>query len=351
MKKYILNPSVKCFIVKNEGLCISSTDIQPVIIEDNVDEIIEIINLWKTEYSYEEVFKKINIKFYVSKNFFEEIFVFLINNNIIKEHLSIDNQISKFQFEKYSRQITSLYTINNVSYIDAVDMQNKIFNSKVCVIGAGGTGSHLLITLASIGVGNLVIVDFDNIELSNTSRQILYDEEDIGKNKLDVAKDKLYKYNSEIKISTYNIKVETIEDFNFLSKEEGVDLLVLCADTPRGIIQKLTNTASKIYNIPWFYFGPYHHSQIVIGPYIHPNKVDIYDNLLFDDTDILVNSKINEINNNFKSAICEPYNAFSAQFASIEIFKILTGYIKPSIIDRRYYIDTDRWNLEFISYE
>lgn len=69
--------------------------------------------------------------------------------------------------------------------------------------------------MVSFGVEKLILVDFDKIELSNTSRQILYDETDVGKYKVDVAKEKLLKYNSNLQIDIYNVYIQSAEDLLF----------------------------------------------------------------------------------------------------------------------------------------
>ena len=78
--------------------------------------------------------------------------------------------------------------------------QRKLSKSKVLVIGAGGLGAAILPYLAAAGVGQIGIVDDDVIEISNLHRQILFNEEDVNKFKVDIAEKKLEKINSKIKI-------------------------------------------------------------------------------------------------------------------------------------------------------
>ena len=53
----------------------------------------------------------------------------------------------------------------------------------------------------------------------------------------------------------------------------------------------------------------------------------------------------------FIASICDPYNGFASQFAAIEAFKHLSGYTVPSIVIRRYYINTDTWEMESVDYD
>jgi len=76
--------------------------------------------------------------------------------------------------------------------------QEKLKQAKVLVIGAGGLGCPVLQYLTAAGIGNIGIVDFDKVDASNLQRQVLYNTEDIGKFKAEVAKEKLGKQNPYI---------------------------------------------------------------------------------------------------------------------------------------------------------
>ena len=85
--------------------------------------------------------------------------------------------------------------------------QKKINNAKVLIIGMGGLGCPLLTYLASSGVCNIGIVDYDKVELGNLNRQILFNTSDVGKFKVNQAKSKICKIYKKIKIKTFNIKI------------------------------------------------------------------------------------------------------------------------------------------------
>ncbi len=85
--------------------------------------------------------------------------------------------------------------------------QKKIKNAKVLIVGMGGLGCPLLSYLASSGVCNIGIVDYDKVELSNLNRQILFNASDVGKFKVDQAKSKINKIYKKIKIKTFKIKI------------------------------------------------------------------------------------------------------------------------------------------------
>ena len=85
--------------------------------------------------------------------------------------------------------------------------QQKLFLSKVLVIGAGGLGCPILQYLAAAGVGTLGIVDHDVVELSNLHRQILYTVADTGKSKASCAAEKLSLFNPDITIIPYPVQL------------------------------------------------------------------------------------------------------------------------------------------------
>jgi len=84
-----------------------------------------------------------------------------------------------------------------------VEGQRKLKAASVLLIGAGGLGSPLALYLAAAGVGRIGIVDFDVVDESNLQRQILHGTKDIGRPKLQSAKDRLHDLNPYIHIDTY----------------------------------------------------------------------------------------------------------------------------------------------------
>ena len=78
--------------------------------------------------------------------------------------------------------------------------QRKLMAAKVLIVGAGGLGSPAAVYLTLAGVGTLGIVDFDVVELSNLQRQILHHADDVGRPKVESARDTLGRYNPEVQV-------------------------------------------------------------------------------------------------------------------------------------------------------
>ena len=74
----------------------------------------------------------------------------------------------------------------------------KVMNSSICIIGCGGLGTTTAQYLAMTGIGQMLLIDFDKVEISNLNRQLSYLEKDIGKNKAEVLKKKYSKNQSRV---------------------------------------------------------------------------------------------------------------------------------------------------------
>ena len=106
--------------------------------------------------------------------------------------------------------------------------REKLKKGHVLIVGAGGLGSPVSLFLAGAGVGEITLVDHDTVSLSNLHRQILFQEADINKPKVDAAKHRLKALNSEIKINAINAKM-SIE--NVFELTQSVDAVVDAADS------------------------------------------------------------------------------------------------------------------------
>ena len=118
--------------------------------------------------------------------------------------------LNKSSLIRYSRQIV----LKNVGAFG----QKKIINSKVLIIGAGGLGCPVADLLARSGVGEIGIMDYDKVSLSNIHRQTLYTAKDVNKFKVDVVKKRLNLINKYIKINTYNRKASEKNLINIINK-------------------------------------------------------------------------------------------------------------------------------------
>jgi adenylyltransferase/sulfurtransferase len=130
--------------------------------------------------------------------------------------------------------------------------QQKLLAAKVVVIGCGATGTVIANHLARAGVGSLIVVDRDFIELHNLQRQLLFDEHDLAANlpKAIAAETKLRAINSDIEIRgvVADVTAETIEDLI-------VGATLVMDGTDNFETRYIINDACVKHNIPWIYTG------------------------------------------------------------------------------------------------
>ena len=131
-----------------------------------------------------------------------------------------DEQFSGKDMQRYSRQIM-------LEEIGFTGME-KLRKVTVCVVGVGGIGNPVTTMLSAMGVGKLRIIDRDVIEISNLHRQHLYNEDDIGKVKVEVAAERLQKLNLTAKIEAIPISVTR---YNAESLVKGADIVIDALDS------------------------------------------------------------------------------------------------------------------------
>jgi len=123
--------------------------------------------------------------------------------------------------------------------------QQKLLESKVLLLGAGGLGSPAALYLAAAGVGTLGIVDMDVVDASNLQRQILHNMDRIGERKVDSAKKTLTNLNPDVDVVTYDVRFGAD---NVLDIIDGYD--VVLDGTDNFPTRYLLNDASVLKRIP-----------------------------------------------------------------------------------------------------
>ncbi len=115
-------------------------------------------------------------------------------------------------------------------------MKDQFALKKVLIVGLGGLGSPVAMYLATAGIGHLVLIDFDQVNLSNLQRQIIHST--VGQYKVNSAQNKLQKLNPNIQITIYN---QHIDELFLQTLIAEVDVVVDCSDnfTTRFIINSV----------------------------------------------------------------------------------------------------------------
>jgi adenylyltransferase/sulfurtransferase len=155
---------------------------------------------------------------------------------IVTEEVTLDNE----EILRYSRHLI----LPDV----AMEGQLQLKAAKVLCVGAGGLGSPLALYLAAAGVGTIGLVDFDAVDFTNLQRQVLYTTEDVGRPKLEVAKERLQAMNPHIQIRTYETR---------LTRDNALDILadydIVVDGTDNFATRYLVNDACVLLGKPNVY--------------------------------------------------------------------------------------------------
>ena len=138
-----------------------------------------------------------------------------MKRSIIEDERSNAMQLSPAELQRYSRHLMMPEV--------TPDGQRRLKAARVLCIGAGGLGSPAAVYLAAAGMGTIGIVDFDDVDLSNLQRQILHGTKDIGRDKLESARDRLHDINPEIDVQLHKCRFSSENAPQLVS---GYDVIV-----------------------------------------------------------------------------------------------------------------------------
>jgi sulfur-carrier protein adenylyltransferase/sulfurtransferase len=148
-----------------------------------------------------------------------------------------ETDLSPEEIKRYSRHL--------IMPEMGMDGQRKLKQSSVLCIGAGGLGSPAAMYLAAAGIGRLGIVDFDVVDFSNLQRQLLHTTNDVGRTKLESAKNKVVALNPHVQVDTYE---EALSSENAMRLFKGYD--VILDGTDNFPTRYLVNDACVLSGIP-----------------------------------------------------------------------------------------------------
>lgn len=146
------------------------------------------------------------------------------------------------RLERYSRHII----LKEIG----IKGQERLYKSKVLIIGAGGLGAPVGLYLAAAGVGTLGVVDADKVDLSNLQRQVIHHTTDVGTLKVESAASKMRAINPDIAVQTHHVFVSA-ENIGHLI--EGYDFVI--DGTDNFAAKFLINDACVLAGIPYSHGG------------------------------------------------------------------------------------------------
>lgn len=224
----------------------------------------------------------------------------------------------------------------------------RLKSSTVMIVGLGAVGSFLATYLAKCNVGHLILVDNDQVDLSNLHRQY-YFESDLGRNKSDILKSDLRAINSEISITVIS-KFLTDKFFENSLIPNNLNLIVNCSDEPNvDTTSLIISMYAMQHKIPHIVGGGYNLHLTLIGQTIIPFETACFQCFK------TALTKINErdLSNvkalhreNRKLGSFSPLSGISASLAALDAFKVLIHrYDALQQVNKR--IELNAQNLKF----
>jgi bacteriocin biosynthesis cyclodehydratase domain-containing protein len=166
----------------------------------------------------------------------------------IVEDAADDELVPAAELARFDRQLRYFSDIGPRDLMPS-ECQRRLREAKVAVLGVGGLGGSAAIWLASVGIGEMWLIDGDRVEASNLNRQILFTEAEIGLLKVEAAAARLRSFNSGMRITSTARRLESeAEIADFIA---GSDVVIDAADWPAHDIERWCNSACFEAGIPY----------------------------------------------------------------------------------------------------
>lgn len=193
----------------------------------------------------------------------------LLGDAGVLETAGHENLLEPDAAERYDRQLIYFGDLAEPGE-SAPLLQRRLTQASVAVLGCGGLGSWVACGLSGAGVGRLILVDDDRIELSNLNRQLAFTEARVGDLKTDVVAGALRANNSQVQVLGVERRVRSADDVAAILRL-GADLLVVTADWPPHDLSRWVNEACMACGVPWIAAGQFP-PKVRVGPLVVPGR-------------------------------------------------------------------------------
>ena len=251
---------------------------------------------------------------------------------------SDDERVTPGEQARYDRQLRYFSDVGKDSVLPS-EHQRRLREARVLVLGLGGLGSWASYALLCCGVGELVLLDGDDVEESNFNRQILYRERDIGRPKAEAAVEALAEFNSTCRLTAVERRLESADAVREVA--EGVDFVVNGADWPAHDIERWVNAACFDADVPFITMS---HSPPVarVGPLYVPGTTGCFacQERTYRDAFPLYDELVDQRRGRpSEAATLGPVCAFIGGQVALETLHHLTGLFPPASLGMSYVYD------------
>lgn len=225
--------------------------------------------------------------------------------------------------------------------------QKKIAEKHVLILGIGGIGNFIALSLCAAGVGRITLVDADVVEETNLNRQVLFDAGDLGQPKALAAARRLQQLNPDCRIAAQQQMVQSQQMLDELLLAVGpVDYLVLSADQPVDLVL-WASALCPVHRFKYLKCG-YMTYQGLIGPLLGPNTRP-YEALFASWAENIARQPavIQVQNAQYIAASLAAGNAILANIAALELLKDMTGVFPSVLLEKRLLLNMKTMALGF----
>jgi bacteriocin biosynthesis cyclodehydratase domain-containing protein len=224
--------------------------------------------------------------------------------------------------------------------------QASLEEARIAVLGMGGLGGWSALSLSCVGIGEMLLVDFDRVELNNLNRQVLYGEADVGRLKAEAAAERLAAFNPRIRLEVMNKRLGSEADV--AATIEGYDVVIDAVDWPAHDIERWVNSACFSAGTPFIAMS--HFPPIArVGPFYVPGRTGCYvcqeisyrrSQPLFD---VAVEQRRAKTS---PGATLGPACGFIGNLVALDVMHYLTGLVEPSTLGAVHIYDLRTLELE-----
>jgi molybdopterin-synthase adenylyltransferase len=217
-------------------------------ISDPTHQVADLLDLLTGELTVEEIVDAMRARWpELTRSDVETGISALEREGLVEDAAAVATTLEDAECERYESNLAFFSTFAGFDQ-SRYEFQEQLRAAHVLLLGVGGLGSTILFNLVGLGLGKITIVDSDTVELSNLSRQFLYAESDLGKDKLARAAARAASVNSTIDVVPVELRISQSGDLAGLL--DGVDIVLSAIDRPEGI-QYQVNDACVRGSVPY----------------------------------------------------------------------------------------------------